>query len=71
MNAEAKANVRLEYPSAGGQPDRLAAAAQELVGLPVDIIAVSGTVATRAAQQATTTIPIVMIAIGDSPSSNY
>ena len=58
-------NLAIEYRSAEGQPDRLAAAAQELVGLPVDIIAVSGTVATRAAQQATTTIPIVMIAIGD------
>ena len=58
-------NLAIEYRSAEGQPDRLAVAAQELVGLPVDIIAVSGTVATRAAQQATTTIPIVMIAIGD------
>jgi putative ABC transport system substrate-binding protein len=54
-----------EYRSAEGQPDRLAAAAQELVIIPVDVIAVSGTAATRAAQQATTTIPIVMIAIGD------
>ena len=58
-------NLAIEYRSAEGQPDRLAAAAQQLVSLPVDIIAVSGTVATRAAQQATTIIPIVMIAIGD------
>jgi putative tryptophan/tyrosine transport system substrate-binding protein len=58
-------NLAFEYRSAEGQPDRLAAAAQELVGIPVDVIAVYGTVATRAAQQATTTIPIVMIAIGD------
>jgi putative ABC transport system substrate-binding protein len=58
-------NLAIEYRSAEGQPDRLAAAAQELVGIPVDVIAVSGSAATRAAQQATTTIPIVMIAIGD------
>ena len=58
-------NLAIEYRSAEGQPDQLAAAAQELVGIPVDLIAVSGTAATRAAQQATTTIPIVMIAIGD------
>ena len=58
-------NLAIEYRSADGQPDRLAAAAQELVGIPVDVVAVSGSAATRAAQQATTTIPIVMIAIGD------
>ena len=47
------------------QPERLAAAAKELAAVPVDIIVTSGTAATRAAQQATSTIPIVMIAIGD------
>jgi putative ABC transport system substrate-binding protein len=51
--------------SAEGQPERLAAAAKELAAVPVDIIVTSGTAATRAAQQATSTIPIVMIAIGD------
>jgi len=58
-------NLALEYRLAQGQPDRLAAGARELASLPVDIIAVYGTAATRAAQQATATIPIVMIAIGD------
>jgi putative tryptophan/tyrosine transport system substrate-binding protein len=58
-------NLAIEYRSAEGQPDRLAAAARELVDIPVDVIAVYGTAATHAAQQATTTIPIVMIAIGD------
>ena len=58
-------NLAIEYRSAEGQPERLAAAARELVALPVDVITVYGTAATRAAQQATTTIPIVMIAIGD------
>jgi ABC-type uncharacterized transport system substrate-binding protein len=58
-------NIAFEYRSAAGQPERLAAAAQQLAALPVDIIVTSGTAATRAAQQATGTIPIVMIAIGD------
>jgi putative ABC transport system substrate-binding protein len=58
-------NLAIEYRSADGQPDRLAGAARELAATPVDVIAVSGTAAARAAQQATTTIPIVMIAIGD------
>jgi putative ABC transport system substrate-binding protein len=58
-------NIALEYRAARGEPDQLAAAAAELVRLPVDVIAVFGTPATRAAKQATTTIPIVMISIGD------
>jgi putative tryptophan/tyrosine transport system substrate-binding protein len=57
--------VAFEYRSAEGKPDRLAAAASELAGLPVDVIATSGTAAAAAAKQATTTIPIVMLAIGD------
>ena len=58
-------NIAFEYRSAEGQPERLAAAAKQLAGFPVDIIVTSGTAATQAAQQATGTIPIVMIAIGD------
>jgi putative ABC transport system substrate-binding protein len=37
----------------------------ELVRLPVDVLVVDGTVAIRAAQHATTTIPIVMAVSGD------
>jgi putative ABC transport system substrate-binding protein len=57
--------VALEYRTAGGDPERLAMAASELVRLPVDVIATFGTPATQAAMMATTTIPIVMIGIGD------
>jgi putative ABC transport system substrate-binding protein len=57
--------VALEYRSAGGDPDRLAVAASELARLPVDLIATYGTTASHAAKVATTTIPIVMIGIGD------
>ena len=48
--------------------DRLAALATELVGLKPDVIFASGTLAAQAAQQATRSIPIVMLAsnpIGD------
>jgi putative ABC transport system substrate-binding protein len=57
--------VAIEYRSAEGKPDRLAAAASELARLPVDVIATFATTATYAAKQATTTVPIVMIAVGD------
>jgi putative ABC transport system substrate-binding protein len=58
-------DITFEYRVAGGQPDRLGTAASDLANLPVDIIVVSGSVAARAAREATTTIPVVMIAIGD------
>src|ERR1700730_1178329 len=58
-------NIAIEYRSAEGQPDRLATVASDLARLPVDVIVTTGSAATRAAQQATTTIPIVMISLGD------
>jgi ABC-type uncharacterized transport system substrate-binding protein len=60
-------DIAIEYRSA----DRLAAAARDLASLSVDVIATSGSAATRAAQQATTTIPIVMIAIGDPVRAGF
>jgi putative tryptophan/tyrosine transport system substrate-binding protein len=64
-------NITFEYRVAGGQPDRLATAASDLVDLPVDIIVVFGSAATRAARQATATIPIVMTAIGDPVGAGF
>jgi ABC-type uncharacterized transport system substrate-binding protein len=58
-------NIAFDYRYAGGVPERLAEVAAELVQSPVDVIATYGTPPTRAAKQATTTIPIVMIGIGD------
>jgi hypothetical protein len=58
-------SIAIEYRSAEAQPERLALAASELAQLPVDVIAIYGTAAAHAAKQATTTIPIVMIGIGD------
>jgi ABC-type uncharacterized transport system substrate-binding protein len=62
-------NIAFEYRYAGGMPDRLAWVAVELVRRPVDLIATFGTVPTLAAKQATTTIPIVMMGVGDPVGS--
>ena len=58
-------NVRFEYRYAKGDNERLPELANDLVGLNVDVILTWGTDAVLAAKQATTTIPIVMGAIGD------
>jgi putative ABC transport system substrate-binding protein len=58
-------NIDIEYRYSEGRQDGLAAAANDFAAGLVDIIVISGSAAARAAQQATTTIPIVMIAIGD------
>jgi putative ABC transport system substrate-binding protein len=57
--------IAFEYRRADGEPGRLQTAAAELVALPVDAIATYGTPASRAAKAATSTIPIVMISVGD------
>ena len=53
-------NIVIEWRSAEGKPDRLPALAAELVRLKVDVIVTGGPTATRAAKEATSTIPIVM-----------
>src|SRR6266480_3955035 len=58
-------NIAYEYRYGEGAPDRLMAVAAELVRRPVDLIATYGTLATHAAKEATATIPIVMIGVGD------
>jgi putative ABC transport system substrate-binding protein len=58
-------NILLEYRWAEGQASRLPPLADELVRLPVDVLVVVGTPPIRAAQHATSTIPIVIISAGD------
>jgi putative ABC transport system substrate-binding protein len=53
-------NIVIEWRSAEGKLDRLPALAAELVRLKVDVIVTAGPLPTRAAKEATTTIPIVM-----------
>ena len=57
-------NILLEYRFAAGKPERFAALAAELVRLQVDLLVTDATPATKAAKDATSTIPIVMTASG-------
>jgi len=52
-------NILIEYRFSGDRDDRLPELAAELVALQVDLIVASGTPASVAAKQATSTIPIV------------
>ena len=58
-------NLVIEYRSADGDADRFPALALELVRQRVDLIVTRGTPAARAAKETTTTIPVVMAAIGE------
>ena len=59
------ADFVIELRAAGGRIERLPSLASELVALKVDVIVAVATPAGRAAQQATTTIPIVVSTMGD------
>jgi putative ABC transport system substrate-binding protein len=58
-------NVAIEYRSGEGHIDRFPKLAAELIDLKVDILVTRGTPATMAAKNATSTIPVVMAAIGE------
>ncbi len=58
-------NILIEYRAADGKIERFPGLATELARLKVDLILAANTPAARAAQQATTTIPIVVPVIGD------
>jgi putative ABC transport system substrate-binding protein len=64
-------NVAIESRSAEGDFDRLRQAARELASLPVNILVVYGAPATRAAREATSTIPIVMTGVGDPVRARF
>ncbi|HEY1799102.1 MAG TPA: ABC transporter substrate-binding protein [Stellaceae bacterium] len=57
-------NFRLEVRTAAGDVGRLKGLAEELAGLPVDVITAHLTPSARAAAAATKTIPIVMVGVG-------
>jgi len=61
-------NIAIEYRFAEGKSEPLPILAAELVRLPVDILVTWGTVAARAAQHATSTVPIVIGAARDPVS---
>ena len=57
--------IMLEPRWAEGRHDRLPDLARELVRLPVDVLVAAATPASLAAKAATSTIPIVMVAVGN------
>ena len=62
-------NVAIEFRWAEGKVERLRAFAAELAQLKVDVIVTYGTPGARAAKEATSTIPIVMVVAGDAVST--
>lgn len=61
-------NIHFEQRTANGDLSQLPALAAELVGLGVDLIAVIGAVTARAAQKATTTLPVIWSVVVDPVS---
>jgi ABC-type uncharacterized transport system substrate-binding protein len=64
-------NIFIEYRYAEGKLDRLRALADEFVRLKVDIIVSTGGSATRAAKEASSTIPVVMTNDPDPVGNGY
>ena len=64
-------NILIEYRYAEGKLDRLPALAAELLRLKVDVIVTAGPAVTRAAKQATDSIPIVMASDDDPVGSGF
>ena len=58
-------NILIEYRWAEGKYERFPALIAELIALKVDVIVTAGTPATQAVKKATTSVPLVMVAVGD------
>jgi putative tryptophan/tyrosine transport system substrate-binding protein len=58
-------NIVIEYRWAEGKYERFPALVAELLAVPADVIVTAGTPATLAVKKATSTVPLVMIAVGD------
>jgi putative ABC transport system substrate-binding protein len=60
-------NIKIDHRNAGGRVDQLPRLAEELVRLPVDVIAVGAEPALSIVTRATTTIPIVIVSVDQDP----
>jgi putative tryptophan/tyrosine transport system substrate-binding protein len=58
-------NISIEYRWAEGNYERFPSLIAELIALNIDVIVTAGTPASLAVKKATTSIPLVMIAVGD------
>jgi putative ABC transport system substrate-binding protein len=66
-----KKNIVIEYRFAEGKFDRFPDLAAELLRLKVDLIVTTGSPPTHAAQQATTTVPIITTVVGDPVHAGF
>lgn len=64
-------NLTFEWKFADGSPERVASLAAELVRSKVDVIIAASPPSVQAAQRATQTIPVVMVAVGDPVGSGF
>jgi putative tryptophan/tyrosine transport system substrate-binding protein len=64
-------NMTIEWRFAAGQDDRFAGFATDLIRQGADVIVTGGNAATRAAQEATATIPIVMVGVGNAIEAGF
>lgn len=64
-------NINIEFRWGGNKTESLAALADELVAMKVDILAATATPAVSAAKNATNTIPIVMVTAADAVGSGF
>ena len=64
-------NVEYRFVYADGDVDRMDALVSELIGQKVEVIMVATTPATRAARQATKTIPIVMAGVSNAVGAGF
>src|SRR5712691_11022230 len=64
-------NITIEWRWYGREGERLPDLAAELIRLKVDLIVAGVTPATRAAKEATRTIPIVMVAVADPIGAGF
>jgi putative tryptophan/tyrosine transport system substrate-binding protein len=58
-------NITIEYRWAEGEYERFPSLVAELIASQVDVIVTAGTPATLAVKNATSSIPLVMVAVGD------
>jgi putative tryptophan/tyrosine transport system substrate-binding protein len=64
-------NLIVEHRWAEGKYERLPGLAAELAQMKVDVIVAGGSAAVQAAKQATASIPIVMVRVGDPVASGF